>query len=57
MLDIAQPEFRLVMGGEPAASKDRLADERLFSYIYTDIGPINNLYIYNTTRCVEGSTC
>ena len=28
-LDISQPDFRLVMGGEPAASKDRLADERL----------------------------
>ena len=28
-LDISEPDFRLVMEGEPAASNDRLADERL----------------------------
>ena len=28
-LDISQPDFRLVIEGEPAASNDRLADERL----------------------------
>ena len=28
-LDISEPDFRLVMDGEPAASNDRLADERL----------------------------